>query len=105
MISHQMSSIAKLQDWLSAECNGDWEHSFGVNIESSDNPGWIVKIDIWETELADRGPFEKKWNRSESDWGNIAITKSAFEASCSLSNLELVLDEFFYFTKNLTLKV
>lgn len=104
MTSEQTNVIAKLQDWLAAECNGDWEHSFGVTIESSDNPGWIVKIDLWETQLAEHGPLEKKWRNSESDWGNILVTERAFEGSCSLSNLELLLDEFLYFSTHLNLK-
>ncbi len=32
-------------------CNGDWEHSYGVNIETLDNPGWHVKIDLRDTDM------------------------------------------------------
>ena len=29
-----------LQGWYMAHCDDDWEHSFGVTIETIDNPGW-----------------------------------------------------------------
>ena len=41
-----MSTLAELQNWYSRQCNGLWEHSSGVEIQSCDNPGWWVKINI-----------------------------------------------------------
>lgn len=41
-----MEAVKKLMQWYSEQCNGLWEHRFGVSIESTDNPGWWVKIDI-----------------------------------------------------------
>ena len=29
-----MDSIALLQQWYLQQCNGDWEHSWGVRIET-----------------------------------------------------------------------
>ena len=37
-------------------CDGEWEHRFGVSIQSTDNPGWWVKIDLVGTPL-ERKPF------------------------------------------------
>jgi hypothetical protein len=39
--------------WYRHQCDGDWEHSYGVKIETLDNPGWLVKVDLAETRLAD----------------------------------------------------
>jgi hypothetical protein len=33
------SILPKLQTWYTEECNGDWEHQFGVDIGTLDNPG------------------------------------------------------------------
>jgi len=30
-----------LQDWYAARCYGDWEHEFGINIRTLDNPGCL----------------------------------------------------------------
>lgn len=46
--------LRELQDWFARHCDGDWEHHHGVKIESCDNPGWWVKIDLVGTELQDR---------------------------------------------------
>lgn len=32
--------------WYEARCNGSWEHDFGISIESLDNPGWRIRIDL-----------------------------------------------------------
>lgn len=46
-----MNTLARLQTWYSRQCNDEWEHSFGVNIRSCDNPGWWVKINLIGTPL------------------------------------------------------
>ncbi len=46
-----MTTLARLQTWYSRQCNGIWEHSSGVVIESCDNPGWWVKINLIGTPL------------------------------------------------------
>ena len=34
-----MNIISKLQDWYFSKCDEDWEHEFGVKIDTLDNPG------------------------------------------------------------------
>ena len=46
-----MSSLARLEAWYVRQCNGDWEHLYGVTIETLDNPGWSVTIDLTGTKL------------------------------------------------------
>lgn len=46
-----MTALARLQAWYSRQCNGEWEHSSGIVIESCDNPGWWVKISLMGTPL------------------------------------------------------
>ncbi len=46
-----MDTVKKIQDWYISMCNGDWEHSYGVNVETLDNPGWHVKIDLVDTDM------------------------------------------------------
>lgn len=46
-----MAEFDDLRLWYQAQCDGDWEHSFGVVIETLDNPGWWVKIDLRDTIL------------------------------------------------------
>lgn len=48
-----MDPIQWLQSWYQAQCNNDWEHQYGVRIETLDNPGWKVAIDLFATPLQD----------------------------------------------------
>jgi hypothetical protein len=51
-----MTALDDLHHWYLAQCDGDWEHSNGISIETLDNPGWSVKIDLSDTRL-DGIPF------------------------------------------------
>ena len=41
-----------------SRCDGDWEHSFGVVVETLDNPGWRLLVDLEGTGLEAK-PFEE----------------------------------------------
>jgi len=41
-----MNTVTGLQSWYQGNCDGDWEHQFGIQIETLDNPGWLVKINL-----------------------------------------------------------
>jgi hypothetical protein len=60
-----MNELQRLQDWYRAQCNEDGEHSFGVTIDTLDNPGWIIKIDLAETTLD--GKFFEPVSRGDSN--------------------------------------
>ena len=51
-----MNVLVRLQTWYSHQCNGEWEHSSGITIQSCDNPGWWVKISLTGTSLQTK-PF------------------------------------------------
>lgn len=52
-----MSDVLQwLQNWYISQVDGDWEHQYGVAIETLDNPGWKVTIDLQRTYLA-----QKEW--------------------------------------------
>lgn len=46
--------LQRLQEWFTRHCDGTWEHRFGVTIQTTDNPGWWVKISLSGTELDNR---------------------------------------------------
>jgi hypothetical protein len=80
-------AISLLEKWYSARCDGDWEHSYGVTIDTLDNPGWVVKIDLHETS---KQHVELEWtkiDRSEQDWVHYRIQKKQFYIACGARNL------------------
>jgi hypothetical protein len=56
------SPLARLEAWYQSQCDGDWEHCFGLKIETLDNPGWKVVIELDDTELEDAPFAEVKRN-------------------------------------------
>jgi hypothetical protein len=62
------SNLEWLQDFYASLCNGDWEHSYGFNIENIDNPGWSFKFELTDTFLDGRPYYQSAVHRSETDW-------------------------------------
>jgi len=96
-------SLNWLMQWYLRECNGDWEHTYGVEIGTLDNPGWALKIDLRKTTLEGRS-FERdthgqpaadldEWRRTGS-WWVADVKDSAFEASCGPLDLPEVISLF-----------
>jgi hypothetical protein len=49
-----MTSMKFLQEWYASVCDGDWEHSYGIRIKTTDNPGWVLVVDPEHTSLRGR---------------------------------------------------
>jgi hypothetical protein len=71
--------LGDLQRWYSAHCNGNWEHDFGIRIETLDNPGWSVEIQLAETDLADVTFDEINQSQSDREWMVCRIRDKVFE--------------------------
>jgi hypothetical protein len=86
--------FSALEKWYAAQCNGDWEHQRGVTIETIDNPGWRIKIELQETAAAGRLLERVKVDRSENDWIHCWVKNDLFEAACGPLNLSETLQIF-----------
>ncbi len=49
-VRHRVSVLSQLEQWYARQCDGTWEHSPGVAIESRDQ-GWWVKVNLKGTQL------------------------------------------------------
>lgn len=88
-------ALTRLQEWYIAHCNGDWEHTWGIKIDTLDNPGWRVRIDLWETEL-ENVAFEpvKIAYEHPTNWVTCVVKDGQFHGNCGPSKLEQVLEIF-----------
>jgi Immunity protein 53 len=75
-----------LQQWYLAQCNGDWEHQFGIVIETLDNPGWSLKIDLTDTSIEQKSFTEIATERDEHDWIFCKVESKQFKGSCGPKN-------------------
>jgi hypothetical protein len=87
-------SLARIQRWYLDCCDGEWEHDYGVTIESLDNPGWRVHVDLRHTPLDDRDHESAEVHRSEADWLVTRRDGSRWEAACGPLNLDEALEAF-----------
>lgn len=87
--------LMRLQDWYANECNGDWEHSFGVKIDTLDNPGWTLDIDLRETEWENLGLPRHVEERTENDWIQYEVADQKFQACGGPGNLGELISLFF----------
>ncbi len=79
---------AWLQAWYVEQCDGYWEHMFGVQIKTLDNPGWSLTIDLEQTPLEDAALARLMTERNETDWVSYEIKDRQFLAYGGPGNLE-----------------
>jgi hypothetical protein len=89
-----MDTLEWLQAWYLKQCDGDWEHGYGVKIDTLDNPGWSVSISLIGTELERRTFNEISREASETDWIKCWLDDNCFEAVGGPLNLPEILDVF-----------
>jgi hypothetical protein len=83
-----------LQKWYYNYCNGDWEHGSIIHIETIDNPGWSVTINLEDTNLQNKKFQKIEVERSNNNWLFCQIKGSKFEGRCGPLNLSEVLQNF-----------
>ena len=89
-------ALSWLEGWYMAHCDGEWEHGYGVTIETGEGPGWVVAIELTGTELQSR-PFKSvdlNWG-DDDDWMRAFVDDNAvWRASCGLQSLTQCVTEF-----------
>jgi hypothetical protein len=85
--------LRRLDEWYRSQCDGDWEHEYGIRIATLDNPGWSVDVSLAETELEAR-PFEAVSRADGDDWIFCRVENGVFDGSCGVGQLTEVLEIF-----------
>ena len=116
-----MNVVQELQNWFISQCNGEWEHKLAIEIQSCDNPGWWVKIDLKDTALENREfkiisknvsqklidqamgrvrpPFAAESPIVSNDWMLCYVQDGKFDGAGDSSKLEEILSIFLSWTK------
>lgn len=92
-----------LAAWYPTQCDNDWEHSYGVKIDTLDDPGWTITIDLTDTSLQHQ-TFERagqgepsgdldEWLRTGSWWA-ASVQGDAFRISCGPLDLSAAIGVF-----------
>lgn len=91
------TAITLLQRWYAKHCDEDWEHSYGIKIDTLDNPGWVLTIDLIDTELSEYTLPRTRVDRSEVDWIQSEISGRRYIACGGALNLEEMVIQFLIF--------
>lgn len=93
------SALSRLQEWYSDQCDEDWEHSYGVKIDTLDNPGWMLTIDLNDTGLSGSLMRREIIQRTEQDWIQREIADEKYVACGGAYNLEEMIEAFLSFAE------
>ena len=83
-----------LVSWYVEHCDGEWEHSYGVTLDTLDNPGWSLKVDLKETRLEGVAMERTVSERTEDDWIQAWSDGVAFYAAGGPTNLHEIVAAF-----------
>ena len=80
--------------WYRANCDGDWEHQYGIRIDTLDNPGWSLDVDLFNTRYESAVMAMRKIERTDTDWLFVEVKDATFKARGGAVNLIEMMDEF-----------
>jgi hypothetical protein len=88
------NNLKWIQKWYLKQTDGEWEHSFGIKIDTLDDPGWSVSIDLEDTDLSKEKFASVDIEKSESDWIRCEVEMGKFMINCGPLNLDEALGLF-----------
>ena len=89
-----MNELAWLQHWYQAQCDGRWEHQYGIKIDTLDNPGWQVKIDGLRFVEDPDIPLSVNEEISETSWMRCSLKGGVFLGYSDPEGLERIILTF-----------
>ena len=101
-----MNELEEIQQWYLKQCNGDWEHSYGLSIENLDNPGWSLKIDLVGTGLENVAYAEYSYGVDKdshpitNDWVVTKVSRNQFLGFGGPEKLQELLSKFLIWANN-----
>jgi len=96
--------LNRLCNWYQSQCDGEWEHAFGIEVDTIDNPGWSLSVNLADTYLS-RLRFKPITEGEEDDnydeegntigpWFSCHIVNNIFFGVCDPSQLPRLLSIF-----------
>ena len=89
-----MDLLLWLQNWYINNCDGIWEHMYGVKIYNVDNPGWAIEIDLINTKLENKPFTKKQYDNGDEDWLLCYVKNGVFHGDGSSNKLIEILNVF-----------
>lgn len=74
----KINNLKWLENWYKENCNGDREHTYGISIQTIDNPGWKITINLNETDFENLTLDFIGTDNSEDDWFKFGIKDQSY---------------------------
>lgn len=92
--------LEELQEWYLAQCDGNWEHQYGVVVDTLENPGWRLRVDLTGTELESKSFVPIKDTDPKAAWIHRWVEERVFEARCGPRMLTAAIRPFLTWAKS-----
>lgn len=83
-----------LIQWYQVHCDGNWEHIYGIKIKTLDNPGWMIDIDLNDTELENKKFQDINLYINDDDWLFCKVENNVFKGRGDMDKLEQIIGNF-----------
>ncbi len=101
----EFNALDWLAHWYAQRCNDEWEHGYGIKLDTLDNPGWTLTINLADTALSGK-PFDRQDANLESEdgdpnirWHSCWVEDNNFRAACGVYDLSNVISIFRQFAE------
>lgn len=81
-----------LGEWINNQCDGDWEHEFGIQLITYDNPAIGLKVDLVKYEDCMINSY-RHFDLPSNDWISVKIDNSYL----TITSTPLMLNKIFIF--------
>lgn len=89
-----VDNLEWLDGWYQQQCNGEWEHSHGVQLEALEPRGWQLTISLTGTSAENAAPQKISLDSSTGDWIACSISSDRFEGAGDPRKLEQIIGVF-----------
>jgi Immunity protein 53 len=89
-----LNNLEWLESWYQQQCNGEWEHSHGVHLETLERPGWQLTINLTGTSAENMPPQRLSFDSSGGDWIACSLSPGRFEGAGDPRKLEQIIGIF-----------
>jgi hypothetical protein len=92
--SEKVSILGWIEKWYKSNCDSGRAHNYGIKVESIDNPGWYIKIDLADTPLKGKEFQKVDVDNGEDDWIMCRVVNDIFDGAGDPFKLEEILKVF-----------
>lgn len=89
-----INNLEWLDGWYQRQCNGEWEHRQGVQLEALEQRGWQLTIQLTGTSAENARPQKLRLDTTTGDWIACSISPERFEGAGDLKKLEQIIGVF-----------